>query len=370
MLAFPGGGYARDLYLHSYLPLMDMRAVLPERLIVKPGALDSLPEVLENYDCRRLSIVTDRNIWTMLGSRLESLLKSGGTDFGVVLVSGADDFNVESARRSVEEGQACLVLGVGGGRPIDVAKYAAFLSNRRFVSVPTAISHDGFASPIVALKDASLNPLSIFTRPPAAVVVDTDIVSRAPRRLLASGVGDIVGKVTSVADARLAIRLAGEEVPEISLVMAESAAKIVLSGIDEVARWSTRGIELLVQAGLLAGMAMAIAGSSRPCSGSEHLFSHALDKFFPEKGSLHGEQVGVGAIVMAYLHGLNWREVREALERVGAPVTARELGVPVERIIEALLRARELRRRFTILDVVKLDEERVLKVLRETRVIG
>ena len=348
---------------------MDIRAELPGKIVVKPGAKDSLPEIIESLGCTNIVVVTDRNLWSMLGRELETIFGGRGIAFSTVFAEAADGNSVEAAKSIIESSNACLVLGVGGGRPIDVAKYAAFLSKRFFVSFPTAISHDGFASPIVALKDPQGNPLSIFTRPPTAVVVDTDIVAQAPRRLLASGVGDIIGKVTSVADARLAMRLAGEEIPEISLVMAESAARIVLSEIDEIARWSTRGIELLVQAGLLAGMAMSIAGSSRPCSGSEHLFSHALDKFVPERKSLHGEQVGVGTIIMAYLHGLEWREIREALLKVGAPTSASELGVPREKLVECVLRAGELRKRFTILDAVRLNEELVLKILRETKIV-
>ena len=348
---------------------MDIRAELPGKIIVKPGAVDSLPGILESFRCGNVAIVTDENVWNMLREKIEPMLGREGIVFSMVSVKSANNSNVEVARKTIEEQKACLVLGMGGGRPIDVAKYAAFLSNRSFVSFSTAISHDGFASPIVALKDDEGNPLSIFTRPPTAVLVDTDVVSRAPRRLLASGVGDIVGKITSVADARLAMRLMGEEVPEMSLAMAESAARIVLEEIDEIAKWTTRGIELLVEAGLLAGMAMAIAGSSRPCSGSEHLFSHALDKFAPEKRSLHGEQVGVGTIIMAYLHGLEWREIREALKKVGAPTTARELGVSRGKMVECVLRARELRKRFTVLDAVRLDDELVAKILRETEVI-
>jgi glycerol-1-phosphate dehydrogenase [NAD(P)+] len=92
-----------------------------------------------------------------------------------------------------------------------------------------------------------------------------------------------------------------------------------------------------------------IAGSSRPCSGSEHLFSHALDRV-SEKPSLHGEQCGVGAIMMMYLHGGDWRKVRSALHAIGAPTTAKELGVTNEEIIEALVGAHAVRpERYTIL---------------------
>ncbi len=91
---------------------------------------------------------------------------------------------------------------------------------------------------------------------------------------------------------------------------------------------------------------MAIAGSSRPCSGSEHLFSHAIDILAREKGfrpALHGEQVALGAIMMAYLHGMRWRRIKSFLQGLNIPVTAKELGLDKEIVIEALTMAHSIR---------------------------
>ena len=201
------------------------------------------------------------------------------------------------------------------------------------------------------------------------MIVDTGVIAGAPRRLLASGVGDLVAKLTSVADARLARLFKAEEVPELALRMAESAARIVMDNIGEIASWSERGLRLLAEAGLLAGSAMSVAGSSRPCSGAEHLFSHAIDKVYPERRSLHGEQVGVGAIMMAYLHRMDWEAIREALRAVGAPTTAEELGVPAEKVVEALTIAHTLRKRFTVLGEGGLTREAAERLARATGVI-
>ena len=344
-----------------------MRARLPSYIVVEEGALDRLPEVLGGLDCRKLLLVTDENVWSLLGSRVEGVLR-GEAELAVSFVRSSDYPTVNSIRAVASEKDPCAVAGLGGGRPIDVAKYAAYLEELPFVSVPTALSHDGVASPIVALKDEQRNPVSLFARPPTAVVVDLDVVSKAPRRLLASGAGDILAKLTSVADARLAQREVGESVPEAALEMAEAAYRILASRTDEVARWGAEGVRLLAEACLLSGMAMAVAGSSRPCSGSEHLFSHALDKLFPGRDSLHGEQVGVGAVVAAYLHGLDWEGLREKLRRVGAPTTVAELGVTLEQAAQALELAPRLRDRYTILHKLKLSREEAARALREAGV--
>ncbi len=340
-----------------------MRFRLPSHVVMEEGALDRLPEVLEVLGCRKLLLVTDENVWRLLGSGVEGVLR-GSAELMVSFVRGSGYPSVDTVRAVIAERDPCAVAGLGGGRPIDVAKYAAHLEGLPFVSVPTALSHDGFASPIVALKDEQGNPVSLFTKPPAAVIVDLSVVSRAPRRLLASGAGDILAKLTSVADARLAQREIGERIPEAALEMAEAAYRILASHIGELARWSGEGVRLLAEAGLLAGMAMAVAGSSRPCSGSEHLFSHALDKLFPGRDSLHGEQVGVGAVVAAYLHGLDWEGLRESLRRVGAPTTVTELGVTLEQAAQALELAPKLRERYTILHKLRLSREEAARVLR------
>ena len=99
---------------------------------------------------------------------------------------------------------------------------------------------------------------------------------------------------------------------------------------------------------------MSIAGSSRPCSGSGHLFSHALDMIAPKPG-LHGEQCGVGTIMMANLHGIDWELIRDTLRTIGAPTTAKELGIDQKHIVEALYAAKEIRpERYTILNEVNL----------------
>ncbi|MCX8171645.1 MAG: iron-containing alcohol dehydrogenase, partial [Candidatus Bathyarchaeota archaeon] len=115
--------------------------------------------------------------------------------------------------------------------------------------------------------------------------------------------------------------------------------------------------------------AMGIAGSSKPCSGSEHLFSHALDLIAP-KPALHGEQCGVGTIMMALLHGLDWDLIRRTLQRVGAPINAEEMGIEPKYIVEALVMAPRIRpERYTILSEKKLDHENARALARETGVI-
>ncbi|RLE75346.1 MAG: NAD(P)-dependent glycerol-1-phosphate dehydrogenase, partial [Thermoprotei archaeon] len=192
--------------------------------------------------------------------------------------------------------------------------------------------------------------------------------SKAPRRLIASGFADILGKLTSVRDALLAYRL-GDRVSLYALELASTALRIAVRNVEGIARMSASGLEALVMAAITSGVAVAVDGSSRPISGSEHLFSHALDLVYPQRRSLHGEQVGVGTIMMSYLHGLDWRRARALLLKVGAPVDAKGLGVPPDAVVEALTMAHKVRKRYTILGERGLSPEAARRLAEETLVI-
>jgi len=125
-----------------------------------------------------------------------------------------------------------------------------------------------------------------------------------------------------------------------------------------------------LEALISCGVAMSIAGSSRPCSGSEHLFSHALDLVAPSK-AMHGEQCGVGTVMMAYLCKMDWKGIKGTLQKAGAPTTAEELGVESEAVVEALVRACTIRPgRYTILEEKRLSYDSAEKLAKVTGVIG
>ena len=133
---------------------------------------------------------------------------------------------------------------------------------------------------------------------------------------------------------------------------------------------SEEGLRVLLEALVSCGVAMGIAGTSKPCSGSEHLFSHALD-LITQKPALHGEQCGLGTIMMASLHGIGWEIIRDTLRKVGAPTTAEDMGIDSEHIIEALVKAPKIRpERYTILNEKLLTHESAYELAKKTGVIG
>ena len=258
-----------------------------------------------------------------------------------------------------------LIIGIGGGRSVDIAKMVAFNLKKPFVSIPTSASHDGIASPFVSLRGDK--PHSIIATAPLGVFVDIAILKKAPRKLLASGCGDLMAKVTAVRDWELARDDVGEYFGTYAANLASMSAKIVIENSEKFRK--KPDVRMIVEALISSGVAACIAGSSRPCSGAEHLFSHALDYLVPGVG-LHGEKCGIGSILISKLQGQDWRKIVTMLKNVGAPTTAKQIGLKPEILAKALVIAPSLRpERYTILNKVKMTKEKAIKLGKSTGVL-
>jgi glycerol-1-phosphate dehydrogenase [NAD(P)+] len=191
----------------------------------------------------------------------------------------------------------------------------------------------------------------VAAEPPLAVVADTGVLADAPWELTTAGCADIISNYTAVKDWRLANRLQGVDYSEYAAALSEMTAEMLVDNADSIRPGLEESAWVVVKALVSSGVAMSIAASSRPASGSEHLFSHQLDRIAPGT-ALHGHQVGVGAIVAEYLHSGadgQWRAIRDALATLDAPTTAAELGVEEADLVAALTSAHEIRDRYTIL---------------------
>jgi glycerol-1-phosphate dehydrogenase [NAD(P)+] len=272
---------------------------------------------------------------------------------------------VQKVLNEIKKDQSDLIIGIGGGRSVDIAKMAAVTLKKPFVSVPTSASHDGIASPFVSIRGEK--PYSIIATAPLGVFVDIKILKKAPRRLLASGCGDLMAKVTAVRDWELARDNVGEYFGTYAANLASMSAKIVIENSKNFKKRAD--VRMIVEALISSGVAACIAGSSRPCSGAEHLFSHGVD--YLESGvGLHGEKCGIGAILIAKLQGQDWKKIVQMLKNVGAPTTAKQIGLKPKILAKALTIAQSLRpERYTILNQVKMTEEKAIALAKSTGVL-
>ena len=340
---------------------------LPRRIVIGEQNIANLGRFLADLvGGSRVSLVSGYSVRAALGDAVEGSLEGAGMEcvWHMSQDNGAEAFG--EAERAVRRVDADAVVGVGGGRSVDIAKMTATTLGKPYVSVPTAASHDGMVSPFVSVRGD--RPHSLVASSPLGVFVDLGVIRKAPSRLLASGCGDLIANLIAVRDWQLGHKKTGEYYGRYSASLALMSANMVMENAGAFAR---KGVEvrLVVEALISAGVAACIAGSSRPCSGAEHLFSHALDQISPGRG-LHGEKCGIGSIMMANLHGMDWEGVAGALRDVGAPTTAADIGVGAEEVIRALRMAQGLRpERYTILKEAIPDDESARRLAAQTGVI-
>ncbi|MEO9321126.1 MAG: NAD(P)-dependent glycerol-1-phosphate dehydrogenase [Nitrososphaera sp.] len=345
---------------------------LPRKILIGDGVVSQAGSFVRSIESgvRNIAIISGRTVKSRAGAQLEQSLASESLSCSWYIVTDASMDTVLKLREKIGDGNAPdIVIGFGGGRSVDIAKMTAFKISRPFVSVPTSASHDGISSPFVSVRGTD-KPHSIKANTPIGVLADTTLLSQAPPRLLAGGCGDLVAKLTAVKDWELARDSVGEYFGSYAANLASMSAEIILDNADRIVDRQGFGIRTVVEALISAGVAACIAGSSRPCSGAEHLFSHALEYVVGAECGLHGERVGLGTIMMAKLHGLDWQKIVNALQKVGAPVRARDIGIGDEQVVKSLVAAQGLRpERYTILAREKIDSSAARQLAHSVGVI-
>jgi len=315
---------------------------------------------------KKVSLIAGTNVQKILKKKIEKSLKLKKIQF--IWHTSIDNQikSLNKIQKDVKKDNSDLIVGIGGGRSVDTAKLISYNLGKPFVSLPTAASHDGMASPFVSVK--SDKPHSIVATAPMGVFVDIDIIKKAPAKLLASGCGDLIANIIAVKDWQLGHKKKKEYYGRYAANLALMSAKIVMENSSEFAK---KGLDarVIVEGLISAGVASCIAGSSRPCSGAEHLVSHALDKLAPGIG-LHGEKCGLGSIMIGKLQGQDWKKIVKTLKDVGAPTSAKQIGLKPEIIVKALMIAQDLRpERYTILKEIKMTEKVALNLAKSTGII-
>jgi len=340
---------------------------LPRLIVVGEKNIEKIGDFLKSLnDAKKVSLISGSNVKKIVQKKIDESLAFSNIKKSWYLSKINDAKSIKEIEKNVRKNKTNLVIGVGGGRSVDVAKMIAFNLGKPFVSIPTSASHDGIASPFVSVKGKK--PHSMVATAPLGVFVDVDIIKKAPKKLLASGCGDLIAKITAVRDWQLGNSKTGEYYGRYSAHLALMSAKIL---IENSSRFAKKGPDVreIVEALISAGVASCIAGSSRPCSGAEHLFSHAVDKLEPGVG-LHGEKCGIGAIMIAKLQGQDWKNIVKTLKAVGAPTTAKEIGLKSNILTKALTIAQSLRpERYTILNQVNMTENKAIALAKSTKVI-
>ncbi|MGY0490463.1 iron-containing alcohol dehydrogenase family protein [Streptomyces sp. WG-D5] len=342
------------------MPVLTRLIPSPVVVDIRPGALDDLAKVLADQrissSTGRLAIAISGGSGAALKARLEpSLPNAEWFEVG----GGTIDDAIKLADDVKKAGRYDALVGLGGGKIIDCAKFAASRVGVPLVAVATNLSHDGLCSPVATLdNDAGRGSYGVPN--PIGVVIDLDIIREAPVRFVRSGIGDALSNISAVADWELGARERGEDIDGLAAAMARQAGEAVLRhpggvGDDDF-------LQVLAEGLVLTGIAMSVSGDSRPASGACHEINHAFDLLFPKRAASHGEQCGLGAAFAMHLRGARDQSAYmvEVLRRHGLPVLPEEIGFTVDEFVKVVEFAPQTRPgRFTILEHLDLSTDQI-----------
>jgi glycerol-1-phosphate dehydrogenase [NAD(P)+] len=341
------------------VPVLTRLIPSPLTVDIRAGALDDLADLLSDQRIAptgKLAFAISARSGQALRERFAPALP--GADW-FDDADGTIDGAVRLADSIKKAGRYDAIVGLGGGKVIDSAKYAAARVGLPMVAVATNLANDGLCSPVSTLdNDAGRGSYGVPN--PIAIVIDLTVIRAAPPRFVRAGIGDVVSNISAVADWELSHRETGEPIDGLAAAMARSAGDSVLrnpGGIGDDAF-----LMILAEALVLTGVSMSVAGDSRPASGACHEICHAFDLLHPKRSALHGEQCGFGAAFAMHLRGEHEqsRLIARTLRRHGLPVLPQEMGFSDEEFVQAVEFAPQTRPgRYTILEHLDLSTDQI-----------
>lgn len=281
--------------------------IVVDDIIIDSGAINQLPNILKRdayKNKKSMVMICDKNTYKAAGEQVEDLIPQLEKIILDPENLHADEHGVEAAKKGLDQiGKPDMMIAVGSGTVHDITRYHAYEMKIPFISVPTAASVDGYVSTVAAMTWHGFKK-SFTAVSPVVVIADTDIFKKAPMRLTASGVSDLLGKYTALADWKITHLLNGEYICDEICQMEYKALDSLKASLDGLTLGDAGAYENLMYGLLLSGLAMQMTGNSRPASGAEHHMSHlwemeVLNDFID---FYHGEKVGVGLVLASKIY--------------------------------------------------------------------
>lgn len=318
----------------SYLPFPNKQINIPYLCKIGEGKFNKIGKYLIDKNFNRIALFWGEGMETLFGRQLSASLEPHGID--VIAKQEVRFINIEEITRIAFNLPPDLdaIVGIGGGKALDFAKYTAHLLKLPFISVPMSTSNDGFCSPGCSILVDGRRK-SVKASIPFGVVIDLEIIKNSPKVFFYSGLGDMISKVTALWDWNKAFKKGYERYNDFASLLAYNSLDLLFlkHSTDIEAPEFQRS---LCTSLLMSGIAMEVAGTSRPASGSEHLISHALDKI-SARPAMHGIQVGVATYLCAMLQdNPQIAGVREILLNTGFFAFVRTKPLDKDEFIEAL----------------------------------
>ena len=276
-----------------YAPLKDV--------CIKKDALEELPCIMKKQGYHSPYLICDSITYDIAGKQCMELLTAAGLAAKAIILRHTGFDEATLGELIINMPDACdLCVAVGTGAINDMTRYFSFRMHRPFFTVATAAPMDGFASALAVLNINELKT-SIEAHTPSAIIGDTEILKNAPYRMIAAGLGDLLGKSTCLCDWKLSRLINGEHYCDRIVELVEKCVDDVLKNADRAKDRDPEVLGNIMEGLVLTGVAMSLYGNSRPASGCEHHMSHYWEMMFEQQGKRpvpHGTQVGVGTVLV------------------------------------------------------------------------
>lgn len=337
---------------------------------IRKGAIEDLPKMAEPFKDGKTLVVFDNNTYEVAGKKAVALLKENGFNVKEILFDVGDDILLPDEKtlgRIVQEQDldVSLMVAVGSGVINDSVKFVTSRTKLPYIIVATAPSMDGYVAdgaPIISQGYKS-SPVAHLTY---GLVGDTDVLQTAPQDLIQAGFGDMVGKITAIADWDLSMKVNGDYRCDTCVELTNRAMKKCFSCAEGLPERDAESLGALLEGLTLTGVSMALINLSRPASGAEHMLSHFWEMDYIARGlnpNHHGIQVGVATPVIARFfeemedllpEGTkelcpSHEEIEALLRKGGAPASPKEIGIDRELFHQSLLEGYKVRPRYSIM---------------------
>ncbi len=313
----------------------------------------------ENGISGKILYVSDPVVNDLYGDIVKKQIETVGRVKEEIVDYNTIAYAMNVAERVIATNVDCIVA-LGGGKVLDVCKYAAYISKCPLLSIPTTMANDGIVSPIAVLKRQDDKPKSLGCAMPTMLILDTELIMNSPIDLIKAGIGDTISNYMALIDWKHACDVAKDKMNGYAYMMSKTSLDALMkTQYDSIC---PEFIEVLANSLVLSGIAMDFAASSRPVSGSEHLFSHALD-YYSDTRNLHGIQVALGTIAILMLIGEKYSHVLRYLKKFDVNINPAHLGIDEETFILCMQKATSMREnRYTYLHEADLSRENISRV--------
>lgn len=356
---------------------------IPKFIRIEPGIASNIKKILHNYrlDKMRTVLLTGPEggrTFELAHRTLEKGLVKNvlSVEIDPRLKCRNSVYNVKKLSLSPLLKDAEMLIGFGGCGVLDVVKHLAFVKEIDYLLVPTTVSNDGIASPISVIINSKEISVSHFTKSPLGVFLDLDLLTNCPKEMILSGIGDLITNISAVRDWELAQEEEKEKVDDFAKMISLASTCYLYEHIEVLTEnpdfiFNAHFIERLVRGLVMSGLAMAVHGTSRPCSGSEHKFYHSLNKIYKKRAIPHGIQVAIGMVYAEYLRKADYLKYIKLFKSLGIPVSsgqiAKAYGLKKDKLVEALAKSVYVRKgeRYTIFENKNLNSRKARSVVND-----